>query len=166
MCCCNCNNNMDKYAALQQVIDELKNEPGCLMPIMQRAQDIFGYLPEDVQNIIAKGLDIPVSDVYGVATFYAQFNLEPKGKYIISVCLGTACYVKGAQNIIDKFSEILGIGAGETTADGLFTIDALRCIGACGIAPAVTINGKVYPKVTVDQVPVIVEEYRALGGAN
>ena len=93
MCCCDCNNNMDKYAALQQVIDELKNEPGALMPIMQRAQDIFGYLPEDVQNIIAKGLDIPVSDVYGVATFNAQFNLEPKGKYIISVCLGTACYV-------------------------------------------------------------------------
>ena len=86
MCCCDCNNNMDKYAALAQVIDELKNEPGALMPIMQRAQDIFGYLPEDVQNIIAKGLDIPVSDVYGVATFYAQFNLEPKGQYIISVC--------------------------------------------------------------------------------
>ena len=165
MCCCDCNNNMDKYAALQQVIDELKNEPGCLMPVMQRAQDIFGYLPEDVQNIIAKGLDIPVSDVYGVATFYAQFNLEPKGKYIISVCLGTACYVKGAQQIIDKFSEILGIKAGETTPDGLFTIDALRCIGACGIAPAVSINGKVYPKVTVPQVAQIVEEYRAMGGA-
>ena len=159
MCCCNCNNNMDKYAALQQVIDELKNEPGCLMPIMQRAQDIFGYLPEDVQNIIAKGLDIPVSDVYGVATFYAQFNLEPKGKYIISVCLGTACYVKGAQQIIDKFSEILGVKPGETTADGLFTIDALRCIGACGIAPAVTINGKVYPKMTVDAVAGVVKEY-------
>ena len=154
----------EQFAALQQVIDELRNEPGCLMPIMQKAQDIFGYLPEEVQNYIAKELDIPVSDIYGVATFYAQFNLEPKGKYIISVCMGTACYVKGAQQIIDKFSEILGVKPGETTADGLFTIDALRCIGACGIAPAVTINGKVYPKMTVDAVAGVVNEYLAKEG--
>ena len=106
-----------------------------------------------------------MADIYGVVTFYSFFSLEPKGKYVIGCCLGTACYVKGAQQIIDKFSEILGIKAGETTADGLFTIDALRCIGACGIAPAVSINGKVYPKVTVPQVVKIVEEYRAMGGA-
>ena len=160
MCCCDCNNNMDKYAALQQVIDELKNEPGCLMPIMQRAQDIFGYLPEDVQNIIAKGLDIPVSDVYGVATFYAQFNLEPKGKYIISVCMGTACYVKGSQQVLDKLEEVLEIPAGRTTKDGLFTLNATRCLGACGLAPVIMVNDDVYGRLTPDQIPGIIAKYR------
>ncbi len=160
MCCCDCNNNMDKYAALQQVIDELKNEPGALMPIMQRAQDIFGYLPEDVQNIIAKGLDIPVSDVYGVATFYAQFNLEPKGKYIISVCLGTACYVKGAQLVLDELEKVLGVPAGSTTPDGLFTLNATRCLGACGLAPVIMVNDDVYGRLTPDQVAGIIEKYR------
>ena len=160
MCCCDCNNNMDKYAALQQVIDELKNEPGALMPIMQRAQDIFGYLPEDVQNIIAKGLDIPVSDVYGVATFYAQFNLEPKGKYIISVCLGTACYVKGAQLVLDELEKVLGIPAGSTTPDGLFTLNATRCLGACGLAPVIMVNDDVYGRLTPDQVAGVIEKYR------
>ena len=160
MCCCNCNNNMDKYAALQQVIDELKNEPGALMPIMQRAQDIFGYLPEDVQNIIAKGLDIPVSDVYGVATFYAQFNLEPKGKYIISVCLGTACYVKGAQLVLDELEKVLGVTAGSTTPDRLFTLNATRCLGACGLAPVIMVNDDVYGRLTPDQVAGSIEKYR------
>ena len=161
MCCCDCNNNMDKYAALQQVIDELKNEPGCLMPVMQRAQDIFGYLPEDVQNIIAKGLDIPVSDVYGVATFYAQFNLEPKGKYIISVCLGTACYVKGAQLVLDELEKVLGVPAGSTTPDGLFTLNATRCLGACGLAPVIMVNDDVYGRLTPDQVPDVIAKYRS-----
>ena len=160
MCCCDCNNNMDKYAALQQVIEELKNEPGCLMPIMQSAQDIFGYLPEDVQNIIAKGLDIPVSDVYGVATFYAQFTLEPKGKYIISVCLGTACYVKGAQLVLDELEKVLGIPAGSTTPDGLFTLNATRCLGACGLAPVIMVNDDVYGRLTPDQVAGVIEKYR------
>ncbi len=160
MCCCDCNNNLDKYAALAQVIDELKNEPGALMPIMQRAQDIFGYLPEDVQNIIAKGLDIPVSDVYGVATFYAQFNLEPKGKYIISVCLGTACYVKGAQLVLDELEKVLGVPAGSTTPDGLFTRNATRCLGACGLAPVIMVNDDVYGRLTPDQVAGIIEKYR------
>ena len=160
MCCCDCNNNMDKYAALQQVIEELKNEPGCLMPVMQRAQDIFGYLPEDVQNIIAKGLDIPVGDVYGVATFYAQFNLEPKGKYIISVCLGTACYVKGAQLVLDELEKVLGVPAGSTTPDGLFTLNATRCLGACGLAPVIMVNDDVYGRLTPDQVAGIIEKYR------
>ena len=160
MCCCDCNNNMDKYAALQQVIDELKNAPGCLMPVMQRAQDIFGYLPEDVQNIIAKGLDIPVSDVYGVATFYAQFNLEPKGKYISSVCLGTACYGKGAQLVLDELEKVLGVPAGSTTPDGLFTLNATRCLGACGLAPVIMVNDDVYGRLTPDQVAGIIEKYR------
>ena len=160
MCCCDCNNNMDKYAALQQVIDELKNEPGCLMPVMQRAQDIFGYLPEDVMNIIAKGLDIPVSDVYGVATFYAQFNLEPKGKYIISVCLGTACYVKGAQLVLDELEKVLRVPARSTTPDGLFTLNATRCLGACGLAPVIMVNDDVYGRLTPDQVAGVIEKYR------
>ena len=161
MSCCNCNNNMDKYAALKQVIDALRDEPGCLMPIMQQAQDIFGYLPEDVQHIIAKELDIPVSDVYGVATFYAQFNLEPKGKYTISVCLGTACYVKGAQLVLDELEKELGVPAGSTTSDGLFTLNATRCLGACGLAPVIMVNDDVYGRLTPDQVAGIIEKYRS-----
>ena len=152
--------NKEKYEALQNVINELKNEPGALMPIMQRAQDIFGYLPEEVQNYIAKELDIPVSDIYGVATFYAQFNLEPKGKYIISVCMGTACYVKGSQLVLDKLEEVLEIPAGRTTADGQFTLNATRCLGACGLAPVIMVNDDVYGRLTPDQIPAIIEKYR------
>ena len=108
---------------------------------------------------------ISVAEIYGVVTFYSFFSLTPKGKYVIGCCLGTACYVKGAQNVIDKFSELLKIAPGETSEDGLFTLDALRCIGACGIAPAVSINGKVYPKVEVGQVPQIIEDYKAQANA-
>lgn len=153
--------NKEKYEALQNVINELKNEPGALMPIMQRAQDIFGYLPEEVQNYIAKELDIPVSDIYGVATFYAQFNLEPKGKYIISVCMGTACYVKGSQLVLDKLEEVLEIPAGRTTADGLFTLNATRCLGACGLAPVMMINDDVYGRLTENEIPGILAKYKA-----
>ena len=151
---------------LKAVIEKNNHDKSMLMHVMQEAQSIYGYLPFEVQQKIADGMKVPLEKVYGVATFYAQFALSPKGKYDISVCLGTACYVKGAQQIIDKFSEILGVGAGETTPDGMFTIDALRCIGACGIAPAVTINGKVYPKLTVDAIPQIVEEYKAMEANN
>ena len=136
------------------------------MMILSDIQNEYGYIPLDVQQIVSQKTGISVAEIYGVVTFYSFFSLEPKGKYVIGCCLGTACYVKGAQQIIDKFSEILGIGPGQTTADGMFTIDALRCIGACGIAPAVTINGKVYPKMTVDAVAGVVKEYRAMGGAN
>jgi len=150
----------EKYVALQAVIDELKHEQGALMPIMQKAQDIFGYLPEEVQNYIAKELDIPVSDIYGVATFYAQFNLEPKGKYIISVCMGTACYVKGSQQVLDKLAEVLEIEPGRTTKDGLFTLNATRCLGACGLAPVIMVNDDVYGRLTPDQIPAIIQKYR------
>ena len=146
---------------VQAICDRYAGEKTPLMMILSDIQNEFGYIPLDVQKIVSEKTGISVAEIYGVVTFYSFFSLEPKGKYTIGCCLGTACYVKGAQQIIDKFSEILGIRAGETTADGLFTIDALRCIGACGIAPAVSINGKVYPKVTVDAVPGIVEEYRA-----
>ena len=150
---------------INEICDRYIGEKTPLMMILSDIQNEYGYIPLDVQQIVSKKTGISVAEIYGVVTFYSFFSLEPKGKYVIGICLGTACYVKGAQQIIDKFSEILGIGAGETTSDGLFTIDALRCIGACGIAPAVSINGKVYPKVTVPQVAKIVEEYRAMGGA-
>ena len=146
---------------IEAICSRYANEKTPLMMILSDIQNEFGYIPLEVQKIVSEKTGISVAEIYGVVTFYSFFSLEPKGKYIIGCCLGTACYVKGAQQIIDKFSEILGIRAGETTADGLFTIDALRCIGACGIAPAVSINGKVYPKVSVDAVAGIVEEYRA-----
>jgi NADH:ubiquinone oxidoreductase subunit E len=134
------------------------------MMILSDIQNEYGYIPLEVQEVVSQETGISVAEIYGVVTFYSFFSLEPKGKYVIGCCLGTACYVKGAQQIIDKFSEILGVKPGETTADGLFTIDALRCIGACGIAPAVTINGKVYPKMTVDAVQGVVNEYLAKEG--
>ena len=128
---------------ISEICSRYADEKTPLMMILSDIQNEYGYIPLDVQKIVSEKTGIPVAEIYGVVTFYSFFSLEPKGKYIIGCCLGTACYVKGAQQIIDKFSEILGIKAGQTTADGMFTIDALRCIGACGIAPAVSINGKV-----------------------
>ena len=154
----------EKTAILEAYISENLDVKGALIPVMQKAQELFGYLSFETMELISERMDVPVSEIYGVATFYALFSLKPKGEYIISVCTGTACYVKGAQQIIDKFCEILGVKPGETTADGLFTIDALRCIGACGIAPAVTINGRVYPKMTVDAVAAVVKEYQEKEG--
>ena len=152
-------------AAVKQIhaiCDRYANEKTPLMMILSDIQKEYGYIPLEVQEIVSEKTGISVAEIYGVVTFYSFFSLKPKGKYVIGCCLGTACYVKGAQQVIDKFSEIIGIKPGETSEDGLFTLDALRCIGACGIAPAVTINGKVYPKLSVDQIPKIVEEYRAL----
>lgn len=143
-----------------EICDRYKNEPSPLMLILSDVQKEYGYIPLEVQEIISAKTGIPVSDIYGVVTFYNFFSLEPKGKYVIGVCIGTACYVKGGQNIIDKFGEALKIKPGQTTEDGLFSLDDLRCLGACGIAPAVSINGKVYPKVTLAQVPQIIQEYR------
>ena len=134
------------------------------MMILSDIQKEYGYIPLEVQEVVSEETGISVAEIYGVVTFYSFFSLNPKGRYVIGCCLGTACYVKGAQQVIDKFSDILGIQPGETTEDGMFTIDALRCIGACGIAPAVSINGKVYPKVAVNDVPHIIDEYRRLGG--
>ena len=153
------NENAVKH--ITEICDRHAGENTPLIMILNDIQNEYGYIPLEVQQIVSDKTGISVAEIYGVVTFYSFFSLVPNGKYVIGVCLGTACYVKGAQQVIDKFSEILGIGAGQTTEDGLFTIDALRCIGACGIAPAVTINGKVYPKVSVDMVPAIIEEYRA-----
>ena len=153
------NENAVKH--ITEICDRHAGEKTPLIMILNDIQNEYGYIPLEVQQIVSDKTGISVAEIYGVVTFYSFFSLVPNGKYVIGVCLGTACYVKGAQQVIVKFSEILGIGAGQTTEDGLFTIDALRCIGACGIAPAVTINGKVYPKVSVDMVPAIIEEYRA-----
>ena len=145
---------------INEICDRYVNEKTPLMMNLSDIQKEYGYIPLEVQEIVSQRTGVSVAEIYGVVTFYSFFSLQPKGKYVIGVCMGTACYVKGAQQIIDKFSEIIGIKPGETSADGLFTLDALRCIGACGIAPAVTINGKVYPKLTVDVVPKIVQEYK------
>ncbi len=157
--------NEASVARIKEICDSYANETTPLMMILSEIQTEFGYIPIEVQEIVSEKTGVSVAEIFGVVSFYSFFSLQPKGKYIIGCCLGTACYVKGAQQIIDKFSELLKIAPGETTPDGLFTIDALRCIGACGIAPAVTINGKVYPKMKVAEVAGVVAEYKKLGGA-
>lgn len=151
---------------VEQICDSYKDEPSPLMMILSAIQKKYGYIPLEVQEIVSRKTGIPVAEIYGVVTFYSFFSLKPKGKYVLGICLGTACYVKNSQAIVDKFSALLGIAPGETTEDGLFTIEAVRCIGACALAPAMTINGKVYPKVTPDQVGKIIDEYRKKEEAN
>lgn len=145
---------------LTETINRLKSEKGCLMHILQEAQAIYGYLPIEVQSMIAEQLNISLSEVYGVATFYSQFSLKPKGKHRVSVCLGTACYVKGADKILAEMEKQLGIKCGECTEDGNFSIDSCRCVGACGLAPVVTIDEDVYGKLTPDMVKGILEKYK------
>jgi NADH:ubiquinone oxidoreductase subunit E len=149
---------------INDICQRYVNEKTPLMMILSDIQKEYGYIPLEVQELVSKNTGISVAEIYGVVSFYSFFSLQPKGKYVIGCCLGTACYVKGAQQVIDKFSEILGILPGETTEDGMFTLDALRCLGACGIAPAVSINGKVYPKVAISAVPKIIAELKALEG--
>lgn len=153
------NGTPEQEAQLKAVIAEHKDQRGAALPVMQAAQDIYGYLPLEVQEMIAEGLDLPVEEIYGIATFYAQFALSPKGAYKISVCLGTACYVKGAQALIDKITEILGIGPDECTPDGKFSLEACRCIGACGLAPVLTVNDEVYGRLTEKDIPDILAKY-------
>lgn len=145
---------------LRQVIAEHKSDKGALMPVLQKAQEIYGYLPVEVQKIISAEMDVPMEKIYGVVTFYSQFSLYPKGDYTISVCLGTACYVKGSGDIYDKIGEILGIKGGETTPDGKFTLVDCRCIGACGLAPVLTINDDVYGRLSTNDVEGIIAKYR------
>lgn len=151
----------EQAAELQKVIDANKHDKSRLMGVMQDAQGIYGYLPIEVQQIIADGMGVPLEKVYGVATFYAQFSLSPKGEYTISVCLGTACYVKGSGDVFDRISEILGIGADECTPDGKFSLTACRCIGACGLAPVLTVNDEVYGRLVADDVKDILAKYGA-----
>ncbi|KAB2953356.1 NAD(P)H-dependent oxidoreductase subunit E [Heliorestis acidaminivorans] len=157
MSICSCQNK--KFDKLREIIAEKKGTAGALIPVMHEAQELFGHLPIHVQSFIAEALEVPMADVYGVATFYSAFTLEAKGTYSIHVCLGTACYVKGAQAIVDKLAELLHIKVGETTEDGLFTLEATRCIGACGLAPVLTVNNEVYSQVSVEQIDGIVHKY-------
>ena len=145
---------------LEKVIEANKQDKSRLMAVMQEAQEIYGYLPMEVQNMIAEGMEVPLEKVFGVASFYAQFSLTPKGDYNISVCMGTACYVKGAQGVLDELSSELGIDVDECTEDGKFSLNACRCIGACGLGPVLTVNDEVYGKLTVKDVPEIVAKYR------
>ena len=144
---------------ITEICGRYKNENTPLMMILSDIQNEYGYIPLEVQEIVSRETGISVAEIYGVVTFYSFFSLTPKGKYVIGCCLGTACYVKGAQQVIDKFSEILGIKPGETSEDGLFTLDALRCIGACGLAPVLTVNEDVYGRLTVDDVDKIIAKY-------
>ncbi|MGI5907959.1 MAG: NADH-quinone oxidoreductase subunit NuoE [Christensenellales bacterium] len=148
-----------KFEQLQAVIDEYKDTKGSLMPVMQKAQEIFGAVTFEVQDFIAEKMDIPMTDVYGVATFYSQFALEPKGEHVISVCLGTACYVRGVQAVLDRLVEELDVEVGKTTKDRKFTLEATRCLGCCGLAPVMTIDGNVYARMTPEDVTRVLKEY-------
>ena len=151
----------EKAAKLQEIIAAHKDEPGSLIPILQQAQEVYGYLPIEVQTRIAEALDISLEKVYEVVTFYAQFSLNPKGEYNFSVCLGTACYVKGAGELFDKLKQILGIDDGGCTPDGKFSLTSCRCVGACGLAPVILVNEDVYGRLGVDDVQGILDKYSA-----
>lgn len=152
--------NKEKYEELQKVIDKWKGEDGPLMPVLHEAQEIFGCLSLEVQKYISKELDVPVSDIYGVATFYSQFTLKPKGKYKVGVCMGTACYVKGSQAILNELIKEMDLNVGDTSDDGLFTLEATRCLGACGLAPIIMINDDVYGRLKPEDIKGIVEKYK------
>ncbi len=154
------NGTPEQEEKLKEIINANKHDKSRLMAVMQEAQDVYGYLPMEVQNMIAEGMDVPLEKVYGIATFYAQFSLSPKGKYNISVCLGTACYVKGAQSLVDKLTEKLGIDVDECTPDGKYSLTACRCIGACGLGPVLTVNDEVYGRLTADDIDSILKKYQ------
>jgi len=149
----------EQEAQLAALIAEYKGQEGNMMPVLQGAQAIYGYLPIEVQKMIAEGLDVSLEEVYGVATFYSQFQLNPKGEIAIAVCLGTACYVKGSGDLINKVTELVGIEAGQTTPDGRYSLEATRCIGACGLAPVLSVNDDVYGRIGPDDVKGILEKY-------
>ena len=158
-CCCGCKTT--KEQKLDEIIKKHKDAPGALIPVLHEAQELYGYLPFEVQKRIAEGLGVSLSEVYGVVTFYTQFSLKQKGKYKISVCLGTACYVKGSGEILERIKGNLGIEVGECTEDGKFSVEACRCIGACGLAPVITINEDVYGRLVPEDVEGILEKYKS-----
>lgn len=159
-CVCGKETEREKYARIAEVIDEYKDREGSLIQILHMAQGIYGYLPLELQQFIAERLNKPLSEVSGVVTFYSFFSTRPRGENTIRVCLGTACYVRGGKKIIEKLREVLGVEVGGTTADGKFSLEVMRCIGACGLAPAITINDKVYKQVNPDKLRNILEQYK------
>lgn len=150
-----------KFDQLKKIIAEMKDKEGPLIPIMHEAQNIFGYLPYEVQKCIANELDIPMAEVYGVATFYTHFKVQPKGERLIGICMGTPCYVRGANAILDKITEKLGIGLTETTPDNLFTLEVTGCMGCCGLAPIIVVDEDIYGNLTPDDIPEILDKYKA-----
>ena len=160
--CTMCTTAKENAAKLDEIIAKYKDTQGALIPVLHEAQEIYGYLPLEVQRDIAEKLEIPLAEVYGVVSFYTQFSINPKGKYQINVCMGTACYVKGANDILDKFKTRLSIDVGESTEDGRYSLDACRCIGACGLAPVVTINDEVFGKLVPDDVDGIIDRFDKL----
>ncbi len=160
-CKCNCTGETDpRYGQLDQLIKEYQGKPGALIPVLHKAQEIFGYLPENVQVKVAEGLDVPLSEVYGVITFYSLFSTKPRGKHTIGVCMGTACYVKGAAQVLEALQKELQVKVGDTTPDGLFTLTMTRCLGACGLAPVITIGDDVYGRLVAEKVPEVLNNYR------
>jgi NADH-quinone oxidoreductase subunit E len=149
----------EKFKELEEFIKTVPIDRGSLIEVLHKAQEIFGYLPEEVQDFVGEKLHISTSSVYGVVSFYSYFTTEPRGKYVISICTGTACFVRGAADILGEFERRLKITTGETTPDKKYTIETLRCVGACGLAPVVTVNGKVYGHFKTNDVIKILEEY-------
>jgi NADH-quinone oxidoreductase subunit E/NADP-reducing hydrogenase subunit HndA len=150
---------------IEEICKSFHNNPGELINVLHKTQDYLGYLPAEAQEVIAQELHIPTAKVYGVVSFYSFFTMIPKGRYPVSICMGTACYVRGAERILDEFKHLLGLNVGETGADGLFSLASLRCVGACGLAPVVLVGEKVYGRLASDDVKNIVEEYKNLGFA-
>ena len=159
MCGSKVNISEANYLKIKEICASFNNNPGDLINVLHKAQDHFGYLPVEVQKVVAECLGIPATRVYGVVSFYSFFTMKPKGKYAISVCLGTACYVKGGEKLLDALKSELKINEGEVTPDGKFSIDVLRCVGACGLAPVMTINGKTYGRLVAENVKDILAEY-------
>ncbi|HEY8892263.1 MAG TPA: NADH-quinone oxidoreductase subunit NuoE [Clostridium sp.] len=159
-CCSECGENDIRYEKVRDIAKEFKVMKGALIPVLHEVQKLFGYLPEEALRIVAEEINIPMSEIYGVSTFYSQFTLEPKGEHIIKVCLGTACYVKGSQDILERLSSVLEVEVGKTTSDGKFTLEAARCLGACGLAPVLMVDDKVYGRLIPADVIRIIEEYK------
>ncbi len=156
---CGCNCKDEKLEKIREVIKSCNGDKSQLIHILNEVQELYGYVPTYVQKVISNEMDIPMAEIYGVITFYSRFSLEAKGKYNISVCLGTACYVKGSQAVLDKVKEILGIDVGQVTPDGKFSIEQTRCVGACGLAPVMTVNGEVYGNMDPSKVQEILSKY-------
>ena len=163
-CCCGKADEDKRMESVAKIIEEFKDVKGGLIPVLHAVQQLYGYLPEEALQVVSDELNIPMTEIYGVASFYHFFSLEPKGEHIIRVCLGTACYVKGGQMILNRLSQELNVEVGKTTLDRKFTLEATRCLGACGLSPVMTVDDKVYARVTLDDVRRILDEYTKMEG--